>query len=109
MQMLKSLVIMIGVVAHTPAANTQAAKNSPESFYMTPLSESQLEAHCSCDIEIHPLYRATRISISGDNITEFIVSEKACGFLGVNQQGSKGWLFRSGSCESLILQKNTEK
>lgn len=103
MQMLKGFIVLVGVVAHTPTANTQTAK-VPERFFMTTLAENELESLCRCDVEIHPLYSAARISIAGDDVVSFLHRENACGFLAVNVAAKKGWLFQSDACNQLTMQ-----
>lgn len=65
---------------------------------MTKSSLSELALACQCDVEHHPLYQALRTSLTG-NIGEFVNSNDACGFAGVD--GKKGWLFISESCDQI--------
>lgn len=100
MQIIKCGVLLLCVVAHTPTATTQTVVRE-RTFYITERSEVELEVACQCDIEIHRLYRAARVSYAGDKASEFVEREHACGFFGVSHSSQKGWLFISQSCDKL--------
>lgn len=68
---------------------------------ITELSLDELQAHCKCEIWLHPMYEAARVSLQ--SIEEFMQQETACGVLGVDRAAKKGWLFQSDACRQLTI------
>ena len=93
-----SLVLMSFLTIHCAPVGT--SEENPKMTLMISASLGDLQKACDCKVEKHPLFESLQSSLSGD-VEQFLKSQKACGFVGVDERQQKGWLFASPECTKI--------